>query len=68
MLTLEQIVTLIEGWDNGHQIDCRMVNDGGGHYDFMGLKVTEAGKEELRKLLSDNDDREQQKASPPVQN
>lgn len=45
------IVDEIEGWDDGHQFRARYANDGGGHLDFMGLKVKEAGVEALKLIL-----------------
>ena len=47
---LNRIIAVIEMWDET-QLKMSWASDGGGHRDFMGLKVTEYGRAELMMVI-----------------
>jgi hypothetical protein len=49
---LDRLVDEINGWDDGYQFKASYTNDGDGHFDFMGLRVTEEGRKALAIVLA----------------
>jgi hypothetical protein len=49
---VDRIVSAINGWD---ETELRMSwdNDGDGHFDFAGMKVTEYGRADLMRVIED---------------